>query len=199
MKCLVLFFLLIPQMSFCQNNLLEDEDYKVEIEKDIFRVLMALKTDPGLSITACYEREIKRPFTFFLQAGPFFSREYLFTDAFGDEQYVWYARAQASAEVRYYFNLFRRIKHKKITQNFSADYFSIEPYVSSKTLIILNKFYGENKRGLSGAYINWGYQKQVKVTCIGAFFGTRFPGKIYSNSVDVFDIIHGGITVGRVF
>jgi len=33
---------------------------------------------------------------------------------------------------------------------------------------------------------------------MNAYFGTRFFGSVYSHSVDVFDIIQGGITIGRV-
>lgn len=201
MRYYFLFLLLITQLAFCQVNSPKDAYYnKWEIDKDIFRIMMTLSTDASLSFTGFYEREIKRPFTVVLKAGPAITREYLSTDVWGDDEYRWTLNAIAAGELRYYFNLNRRIKHEKTTRNFSAGYLSLEPYVLSKSLLILNRLDAEDKSGSAGAYINIGFQKQVNATtCYGAFFGTRFPGKIYSHSVDVLDIIHGGITIGRVF
>jgi hypothetical protein len=134
-----------------------------------------------------------------LKAGPAFNKQHTMTDAFGTDQYKWTMNAVVSGEVRYYFTLLRRIKHQKTVKNFSAGYFSLEEMMQSKPLVIINKSGTETLSGNNSSYINLGYQKQVKLTYYNIFFGTRFPGKIYENSTDIFDILHGGITIGRVF
>ena len=170
-----------------------------EINKNIFRAIMGLSTDTKFSVQGGYEREIIKPFTLVFKAGPAFDKEYTMTDAFGTRQYKWSMSFAASGEARYYFNLGRRIKHQKPTRDFSAAYFSFEEMVQSKPVFILNKSSDETLSARSVTYINIGYQREVKQTYYNIFFGTRFPGKIYETSADIFDIIHGGISIGRVF
>ncbi|HWJ27864.1 MAG TPA: hypothetical protein VNS32_15065, partial [Flavisolibacter sp.] len=160
---------------------------------------LSLATDTKFFTHAAYERGLFRPFTLLFKAGPAFDREYLFTDIYGTEQYKWFLNVAASGELRYYFTLNHRIKHERTVKNFSGPYFSLEENVWSKPLIIFNKTGGESLTGGHGTYINLGYQKQVSLTYYNIYFGTRFPGKIYEQSVDVFDIIHAGISIGRVF
>lgn len=202
MKQFLLLFYLIPVLVNAQLTIHEKKEadpYKMEISKDIFRVNLSLATDAKFSPHAAYERELFRPFTLLLKAGPAFDRDYLFTDIWGNEQYKWFLNFAASGELRYYFSLGRRIKHEKTVKNFSGPYLSLEEAVWSKPLIILNKTGDEVLKGSYGTFINLGYQKQVGLTYYNIFFGTKFPGKIYEQSTDAFDIIHAGIGIGRVF
>lgn len=193
MKFFLFPFFIIPQIAICQVNLLKYEDpYKMDIDKHIFRLMCTFNTGENLLFTGCYEHEIKRPLTMVLKAGP---------SIFADDNSVEYGialAAIASGELRYYFNLNRRIKHEKTIRNFSAGYLSLEPFVISKSLTILNNSGTEEKPASAGAYINIGFQRQVKRSYVNVFLGTRFFGKIYSNSVDVFDIIQGGVAFGLV-
>lgn len=200
MKSLFLFFLLLPKIAVCQTASSKYADtFKEEIDKNIFRVMLTLALDESLDIKACYEREICKPLSFVIKAGPSFSREYISTDAWGNEQYQWAVKAVASGELRCYYNLKRRIRHEKTIRNFSAYYLSLEPFVMSSPLIYLNNAGEGSQPATAGAYINIGFQKQVRHTYFNLFFGTRFFGKIYAHSVDVFDIIHAGVTIGRAF
>jgi hypothetical protein len=193
MKIFLLSLFIIPQLAICQVNLLKYEDpYKMDIDKHIFRLLCTFTTGENLLFAACYEHEIKGPFTMVLKAGP---------SIFADDNSVDYGialAATASGELRYYFNLNRRIKYEKTIRNFSAGYLSLEPFVISKSLTILNDSGVEEKPASAGAYLNIGFQRQVKRSYVNVFFGTRFFGRIYSNSVDVFDIIQGGVAFGLV-
>jgi hypothetical protein len=192
--------LLFSQPAFSQVNKLKDEDeYVPETKKNIFRIGITLSLDENVAVTGCYEHEIIKSFTVVLKGGFSGYKDFISTSGPINEQYQWSINAIASCELRYYFNLTRRIKHHRTTRNFSVPYFSIEPYAFTKPLIIINDLGAEERPGNVGAYINLGYQKQVGKIYYGVFFGTKFPGKIYSNSVDVLDIIHGGITFGYVF
>lgn len=201
MKFLLIVALLITQNAFCQFAPSEEADlHKMEINKDIFRVMMTTSIDASLTFSGCYEHSIFKSLTAVVKAGPSISWEDNFNDAIDYNEYRWFLKVVASAELRYYYNLRRRIRLEKTTRNFSACYFSLEPFLKSRSLIILNKYGAESKPGKAGIYINIGYQKQVRRTYLNAFFGTRFFGNIYSNSVDVFDdILQVGVTIGRAF
>jgi hypothetical protein len=188
MKIFILFLFIIPQLAICQVDPLKYEDpYKMDIDKHIFRLLCTFTLGRSLLFTGCYEHEIKRPFTVVVKAGP----SIFAGDNSADDGIA--LAAIASGELRYYFNLNRRIKHEKTIRNFSAGYLSLEPFVISKSLTILNDSGAEEKPASAGVYINIGFQRQVKRSYVNVFFG-----KIYSNSVDVFDIIQGGVAFGHV-
>ncbi|MEP7107639.1 MAG: hypothetical protein ABI760_06640 [Ferruginibacter sp.] len=199
MKMFLLFLLLTPHITNCQPVPGDNDPHKMEIEKNIFRELLTLSIDGSLAVTGCYEHEIYRPFTVVVKAGPSFGREEILNNIWGNEQYRFTLSGVASCELRYYYNLGRRIRLEKTTRNFSAGYLSLEPFVVSKSIILINKAEAETKPSHAGVYINIGLQKQINRTYFNAFFGTRFGGKIYETSVTVFDIIHGGATIGRVF
>jgi hypothetical protein len=200
MKFHFLLLLLISQRAICQFIPPGEQDlHKMEINKNIFRVLMTTLIDESFAFTGCYEREIFKPFTIVVNAGPYISWDENLRGARDYNQYRWTLKAVASCELRYYFNLRRRIRLEKTTRNFSAGYLSLEPFVASKSLIILNRSGAEPKPGNKGVFINIGYQKQFRRTYFNAFFGTRFGGRVYENSVDVFDIIQGGLAIGRAF
>ena len=193
MKIFILSLFIVPQLAICQVDPLEYKDpYRMDIDKHIFRLLCTFTTGENLLFIGCYEHEIKRPFTVVIKTGP---------SIFAGDNSVDYGialAAIASGELRYYFNLNRRIKHEKTVRNFSAGYLSLEPFVISKSLTILNDSEAEEKPASAGTYLNIGFQRQVKRSYVNVFFGTRFFGKIYSNSVDVFDIIQGGVAFGLV-
>ena len=202
MKRLLFLFFLFPLFATSQIiklNENETEPDKSSIKENIFRVIFSVATDTKFSITGNYEREIFKPFTLFLKAGPAINRQLDSTDAFGDDQYKWILNVIGSAEVRYYFNLKRRGRLQKTTKNFTACYVGVEELWRSNPLFILNKSGKENIVGSNAPFINIGYQNQFKQTYFQIFFGTRFPGKIYSKTVTVFDLLHLGIAIGRVF
>ena len=193
MKFYFFFLLFCFQRAISQGITPGNEDpYKMEIQKNIFRGTLALMFTE-LRAMVSYEREIFKPFTLVLKTGPS-----LRTDNSSPENEIELA-ATASGELRYYFNLRRRIKHNKTVRNFSAGYLSLEPFVISKPLIISDQPGDDERAAQAIVYINIGAQKQFKRFYLNAFFGTPFFGRIYSNSVDVFDIIQGGIVIGRVF
>jgi len=198
-----LFFLfLLPffaKSQIIKDNSTETDPNKMEINKDIFRVLLSASTDTKFSITGSYEREIKRPLTLFFKAGPAFNREYVTTDAFGKKQYKWFFNAIASGELRYYYNLNRRIRKGRTVRNFSAFYFSLEELLISKPLYILHKSGNEELKSRNSEFINIGYQYQKSTTYYNIYFGTRFPGRIYNNTPSGIDLLHGGVTIGRAF
>ncbi|MEO5592947.1 MAG: hypothetical protein ABIR15_17715 [Chitinophagaceae bacterium] len=204
MKYIFLIFFVIPATAFCQvidpmDPLKNEDPFKMEIHNSITRVLMTLSSDLGLSVTPSSEHVIKKSFTFIIKGGPAFSSETLYADANGTYLEKFTIRAIASGELRYYYNLRRRTRLERTVRNFSAGYLSVEPMVASPTIYIVNREGLKNEPGYFAAYINIGFQKQVKKRYYGAFFGTRFPGNIYNNSVDVTDILHAGITVGGIF
>jgi len=195
-------FFLITLLPFIASSQVgkekETDPNKMEINKNIFRVIISLASDTKLALNGNYEREIIKPFSIVFKAGPAFSREDLFTGTYGNEDYKWLMNLIVSGELRYYFNLKRRIKLEKTTRNFSACYFSVEELIISSPLIIINNRGEQKAPGKSGLYVNIGYQTQFKKSYVNIFFGAKFPGKAYDNSVDVFDLIHAGIAIGRV-
>ena len=202
MRQLFLFLFLLPffaKSQIIKDNTKEIDPNKMEINKNIFRVLLSASTDTKFSMTGNYEREIKKPFTLFFKAGPAFNREYVNTDAFGTNQYKWLFNAIASGELRYYHNLNRRTKLQKTVRNFSAFYLSLEEQLLSKPIFIINKSGDEVLKGKNSEFINIGYQYQKNTTYYNIYFGTRFPGQIYSNTPTGIELLHGGVTIGRAF
>ena len=202
MKKLFLFSLLLPffaKSQFIKDNSKVIDPSKMEINKNIFRVLLSASTDTKFSITGNYEREIKRPLTLFFKAGPAYNREYINTDAFGIKQYKWIFNAFASGELRYYYNLGRRTKLQKTVRNFSAFYLSVEEQLATKPIFIVNKTGSEELKGKNSEFVNIGYQYQANTTYYNIYFGTRFPGRIYNNTPLGIDLLHAGVTIGRAF
>ena len=148
----VIFVLQISHTAVCQNK--QTDSSCTEMQKNIFRCIITFPffpLDESTSITATYEREIKRPFTFVLQTGPSFSIHKFGTS---NNPYQSSINAFASGEFRYYFNLNRRIKKGKLVKNFSTNYFSLQQYVVTNPLLIINDsraFYGN-----SSSFINVG-------------------------------------------
>ena len=167
------------------------------MQKNIFRCIITFPffpLDESTSITATYEREIKRPFTFVLQAGPSFSIHKFGTS---NNPYQSSINAFASGEFRYYFNLNRRIKKGKLVKNFSTNYFSLQQYVVTNPLLIINDsraFYGN-----SSSFINVGWQKQNKRFYLNLFLGMRLVGNDFGKYNRTFETLHGGASLGYVF
>jgi hypothetical protein len=202
MKNMLLLVLLLPMHAVSQYlpvSVKETDPHKDEINKDIARFLISLSTDTKITFAASYEREIARPLTLVLKAGPGIDRQYDSVDAYGQKQYSWVINAMASAELRCYTGLRRRAMRGKTVRNFSAFYISAEVLAKSDALIRINKPDSDRTAGYTRPFINIGYQKQFKKTYYNIFFGTRFPGKIYDNAVSGLDLLHTGISIGRVF
>jgi hypothetical protein len=202
MRQLFLFFLLLPfpaKSQIIKDNSKGIDPDKMEISKNIFRVLLSASTDTKFSITGNYEREIKRPLTIFIKAGPAYSRAYVNTDAFGTKQYTWIFNAFASGELRCYYNLKRRARLQKTVRNFSAFYLSLEEQLVSNPIFIINKTGNEALTGGNKEFVNIGYQYQKNIIYYSIFFGTRFPGRIYNNTPTGIELLHAGVTLGRAF
>ncbi len=202
MKNIVWLLLLLPIFAAAQYPALpvkETDPHKDEINKDIGRVILSLCTDTKITLTGSYEREIARPLTLVLKAGPGIDRQYDSLDAYGEKQYSWVINAVATAELRCYIGLRKRTMQQKTVRNFSGLYISAEVLVKSGALIRISNPDTDRTAGYTRPFINIGYQKQVKKTYYSLFFGTRFPGKAYSNAVSGLDLLHGGIALGRVF
>jgi hypothetical protein len=202
MKNILLAVLLFPLCALSQVMpviVKETDPHKDEINKDITRLLISLSTDTKLTFTASYEREVARPLTLVLKAGPGIDRQYDSIDAYGQKQYNWVINAVASAELRCYIGLRKRARQHKTVRNFSAFYFSAALLAKSAALIRISNPGSGRTSGYTRPYVNIGYQKQFKKTYYNIFFGTRFPGKVYDNAVSGFDLLHAGVSVGKVF
>ncbi|MEI9958623.1 MAG: hypothetical protein WDM90_20470 [Ferruginibacter sp.] len=102
MKLHFLFVLLLPFSATAQiikDNTKGIDPDKMTIDKNIFRVLLSLATDTKAGVMVSYEREIKKPFTFFLKAGPVFKKEPLGTDVYGNAEDKYFFSAMAAGEI----------------------------------------------------------------------------------------------------
>lgn len=202
MKNILLVILLLPLCGvsqFMPANTNKADPHKEEINRDIVRLLLSLATDTKLTFTASYEREIAKPLTLVLKAGPGIDRQYDSIDVYGEKQYSWAINAMASAELRCYIGLRKKAMQNKTVRNFSAFYFSAEVLAKSGALIRINNPDIGRTSGYTRPYLNIGYQKQVRKNYYNIFFGTRFPGRVYGEAVSGLDLLHAGIAVGRVF
>jgi hypothetical protein len=202
MKKMFLMMMLLPLCAAAQIMPVSTKNadpHKDEINKDIVRVLLSLATDTRLAVTAGYEREIARPLTVVLKAGPGIDRQYDSIDVYGEKQYSWVINAVASAELRCYIGLRKKAMQNKTVRNFSAFYFSAEVLAKSAALIRISNTGSDRTSGYVRPFVNIGYQKQVRKSYYNIFFGTRFPGRVYGEAVSGLDLLHAGIAVGRVF
>lgn len=176
----------------------ETDRYAMDIEKNIFRLILTglVPNDIGLPLTFSYEREIRKPFTTVLKAGPYFSRKAAEYDYEADGYSM---NGYASAELRYYINLMRRIRKQKPVRNFSAYYFSVEQMFLSKPLIVLNQSSNEGQEGRQGTYLNIGYQKQFNQGYFNVFCGPRLNvNGLFKEGLVEFPDFHVGIAIGAV-
>ncbi|RYD81936.1 MAG: hypothetical protein EOP53_05050 [Sphingobacteriales bacterium] len=202
MKLFIYLFFFFP--LFAPAQLVKIDDKKIDpersrIDSDIFRAILSASTDTKISIAANYERKLFKSFTLFVKAGPAFAREYDSTDVFGNKKYRFIFNMVGAAEVRCYFSLKRRTRLEKTTKNFTACYLGIEEVLRSRPIAVINRSGEEDIVGNHATFINIGYQHQSRQTYYQAFFGTRLPGNVYSKAVDVFDLLHAGISIGIVF
>jgi hypothetical protein len=200
LKNFIILLLLTPLCSTAQviPGAMEADPAQSAINKDVARVLLSLATDTKASFTINYERAIVKPITLFLKAGPGVDRQFDSTDIYGQKQYSWVINAMASAELRFYIGLSKRAKQNKKVANFSGLYLSTELLAKSGALIRISNPNSDRTTGFVRPYINIGYQKQVKTTYYGIFFGTRFPGRVYGDAVSGLDLLHAGISAGIV-
>ena len=71
MKFYFLILILITQTALGQSRYEENEDpFKTEIDKNIFRTLLSLSTDNQFSIQINFEHQIYKSFTFFFKNRP---------------------------------------------------------------------------------------------------------------------------------
>ncbi|MBC7886776.1 MAG: hypothetical protein H7Z13_02735 [Ferruginibacter sp.] len=197
MKFLFFLLLFVPPAAICQVVSNDVDIHKMEIDKDIFRAMVTFSIDEGVALAGCYEHEIYQPFTVVVKAGPSLSRAEITTGIWADKDYRQGLFMAASCELRYYYNLKRRIRLERTTRNFTASYLSLEPFAISKPLIIFSRSKADAKPASAGLFLNIGYQRQFRKTYLNAFFGTRIGSKIYLSS-DVYNVLHGSIAFGRL-
>ena len=191
MKSLITVILLLSGTS-CRAQ--QKDMFAMDIEKNIFRASFTLiaPDDEGLPFLFSYEREIRKPFTLVISAGPSFRGL-----GAGSSGYV--IHGFASAELRYYFNLMRRIKKEKTVRNFSATYLSIQESLLSGPIALVNVLSVTAAKGKARTFLNLGIQKQFKQKFLNLYLG---PG-LHFNDLDkgewvLIDDFHVGFTLGFV-
>ena len=164
------------------------------IEKNVFRVTFTLivPDNEGWPLVFSYEREIRKPFTIVLGAGPSFN-------ATLNEQGEMAVHGYASVELRYYFNLMHRIKKEKTVKNFSATYLALQESLFSGPIVLINMLSGNAAEGKARTFLNLGIQKQFRQNYLNLYLG---PG-LHFNDLDkgewvLIDDFHVGISIGIV-
>lgn len=191
MKSFIVFILLGSVTSSCAQ---EKDMFSMDIEKNIFRAsaTFIVPDDEGWRLSFSYEREIRKPFTFLVAAGPSFSSRSAETVELAIYGYM-------CAEFRYYFNLMHRIKKEKTVRNFSATYLSIQENLFSGPIALINMSRENADKAKALTFLNLGIQKQFKQGYFNIFLG---PG-LHFNDLDkgewvLVDDFHAGITLGIV-
>ena len=191
MKSLLVYILLGSFTSSCAQ---QKDMFSMDIEKNIFRIsaTFIVPDDEGWRLSFSYEREIRRPFTFFIAAGPSFSSRAKETGELAIYGYM-------GAEFRYYFNLMHRIKKEKTVRNFSATYLALQQNLFSGPIALINmpREYADKAKGLT--FLNLGIQKQFNQGYLNIFLG---PG-LHFNDLEkgewvLLDGFHAGISLGIV-
>jgi hypothetical protein len=194
MKALLMLLLsLISSICYGQQDPSEEpEMFSMDINKNIFRLTLTAIIPRRYSwpLAFSYEREIKRPLTLVLKAGPTF--DYHTYTAEGS------LNSFVSGELRYYLTLFKRIRKERSVRNFTGCYLSFEEYVLSDPLIVVNQSRSSAIQGACTTFLNVGFQKQSKQTYISVFFGPYITFSNYNNGLVTFDTPHWGITYGHV-
>lgn len=197
MKLLLsLLFSLLSYIVFGQIDRSKEVDqFANVIEKNVFRLMLTVVGlfEEGAPLTFSYERQILKPVTAVLHVGPYLSR----TTSLDDGR-SFAINGYASAELRYYFNLFRRIRKEKVVRNFSASYLSIEHNFISNPLFVLNQSSADAAQSGSKTYMNVGRQRQFKQGYLNVFIGPSINVKELVDGFIVFDDFHIGISLGIV-
>jgi hypothetical protein len=172
--------------------------HAMDISRNIFRVVInySVPDDEGSGLILNYEHEIKRPFTFILKAGP--TVHVGGSDAFGNDDKFTF-NLLAAGELRYYFTLLHRIKKEKPVQNFSGLYLSLEQYILSNPVALINEERKDAYEGSTGAFLQVGYQKQLGKFYLNAYVGPRLYGNDFGRGDRSLNGFHGGIAIGIVF
>ena len=172
----------------------EKDMFSKDIEKNVFRALFTciFPDDEGWPLTFSYEREIRKPFTIVIAAGPSFRGTSNETGELAIHGFV-------SAEFRYYFNLLHRIKKEKTVRNFSATYLSLQESLFSGPVALMYMLSENAAEGKARTFLNLGLQKQFKQKYLNIFLG---PG-LHFNDLDkgewvLVEDFHVGITFGFV-
>jgi hypothetical protein len=172
----------------------ERDRFSKEIAKNIFRVSFTCITpdDEGWPLTFSYEREIRKPFTVVIGAGPSFRGTSNGTGELAIHGVV-------SVEFRYYFNLVHRIKKEKTVRNFSATYLSLQESLISGPIALVNISSENAVKGNARTFLNLGLQKQFKQKFLTIYLG---PGLHFEDLEKgewvLIDDFHVGITFGFV-
>ena len=129
MKFYFLILILITQTSLGQSGYEDNEDpFKTEIDKNIFRTLLSLSTDNQFSIQINFEHQIYKSFTFFLKAGPAISRSKIFfPNDYREYRFAFSAIASGVCSSRFFTGLilFCLIKRRSIKGFFAISLFKL--------------------------------------------------------------------------
>ncbi len=130
------------------------EDYTKIIEPNIFRAYIAA---PVNLLGVHYEHKLKQNISIAGKVGLNFAIGISSTLSEGRVRIQ--TSLLSSVEARYYFNIKRRDERNKTIQNFSGWYLGLEPFVRTHSLFAINEV-KKNNNGLTGVFVNLGFQKQ---------------------------------------
>lgn len=172
--------------------------HAMDIDKNISRLFITvpIPDEEAGRLLYSYERELKKPFTLVLKAGPSLSINGL---GFTDDPYRYTIQLYASVEFRYFFTLLHRIKKDKPVRNFSGLYLSLEQYVETNPIIRINEKRNEGYEGSTGAFAQIGYQKQIGKFYFNILFGPRLYGNGFGPGLTSLNDYHGAVGLGIVF
>lgn len=192
MRCILITpLLLMVSIAISQYPQPKEIDmFASDIEKNVFRLTL-MAYDDIYPFTFSYEREIIKPFTVVLKAGPSFE-----SSNFDPVEYS--INAFASGELRYYYNLRRRIRKQKTVRNFSANYLSLEHSILSDPIAVINQSRSDAMEGSRGLFVNIGYQKQFKQAYFNVFLGAKINVDDFKEGILSADTYHYGIAFGIV-
>lgn len=173
-------FILILAPFFCYSQKTNESDnFRDSINSNIFRIVITRNTPNSISLQ--YERRIRNSFTFLVETGPTVDIK-----TFGNiedptkSKYQFSISFFGSLETRYFFNLKHRIKKGKPVHNFSAFYISLQEYLLSNPVILINQKASQAFQGNIQTFLNVGWQKQFKSYYFHVFAGPSLARKTFS-------------------
>ncbi len=161
--------------------------------KNIFRA--GITVPVGVSLNGAWEKKLSETFTLTTKASLFAHFGNL---AFGRSNGDVLLATIFEIDARYYYNIKRRARKKKDTRNFSASYFSLNPYTASRPL--LDGPHPLDYEGNNGIFLNWGVQKQLKKRFyLNAYVGALIASRSFkADRAAAIDPAHLGLTIGYV-
>jgi hypothetical protein len=131
-------------------------------KRNIYRIVLTAplvhEYASTLIVSGAYERKLTNLITGFARIG--IGTHVKNFSSNGSPQYSFHFCA--AAELRYFFLQNVRQKKGRVVTNFSGPYLGLEQSLLSYPFALLNQVSANAIEGLSGMYINLGYQKQIE-------------------------------------